>query len=141
MDAAAIHAVLDALESLPPVGRWVAEAACRGQGDLYSSYPATTAAAELVRVTCLACPVLAACERYSREHDVEGIWSGRWHSPVSGGARDFLEPPEPRRSSQVVCGTLAGYRRHKRQREEACGPCKAANSAAARELKARRAAA
>lgn len=129
MDAA-LAELLEAIATLPPVGPWVTDAACRGQGDVFTSHPQSRAAQDLIRRTCLACPVIADCDRYSRRWPADGVWAGRWRSPT-GDVTDVLEPSTTR-ASRVVCGTLGGYKRHRRQREPACQPCKAANAEAAR---------
>jgi 5-methylcytosine-specific restriction endonuclease McrA len=36
-------------------------------------------------------------------------------------------------NKEITCGTIAGYRRHHRQKEKPCAECRAANSARSRE--------
>lgn len=139
MDDAAFAAVLEVIRDEPQVGSWVTEAACRGQGETFTTYPRTRAEASLLERTCAGCPVRAACLAYSRSVEVEGVWAGEWHS-WGRGTRPLLPAPveRPVRVSTVACGTPSGYRKHQRAGEVACEPCRAANAAAAR---ARRAAA
>lgn len=64
-----------------PIGLWIAQAACRGESDGFTSYPGTRAEAARVERTCQACPVHAQCLAYSARHPVEGVWAGQWHAP------------------------------------------------------------
>lgn len=78
---------------------------------------------------------------------------GRWvPNPATGGLTKLWQkdpetiadpPAEPKRryakADEVICGTQAGYYRHKRKlNEPACEECRAANAAAERARYARR---
>lgn len=134
MSADALAELLEAMSSLPPVGYWVADAACRGRGDVFTTYPGTREAQEAVEATCGRCPVRGECMAYGDRYEVDGVWAGEWHGRT--GRTVQTGPRAPR----VVCGTQGGYRRHRRLGEAACEACKAANAAAARAHAAKRAA-
>lgn len=82
--------LLRQLEQLPPLGGWVTDAACRGEAELFTAYPASRSAAARVAQIRDGCPVLATCEEYAGRYDVDGVWAGTWHNthpkwtPASG---------------------------------------------------------
>lgn len=101
---------------------WRSEAACRertdlswfptahaGRGGQSSEYRLAVAAAIEV---CRTCPVMTECRAAGK--DEVGIWGGVLKAP----SRVFRLP--------AACGTTAGYRRHWRNGEPACDPCRIA---------------
>lgn len=80
VDDDGLAAILDSLATLPPIGRWVTDAACRGHGDVFTNYPRRPSVVDLVEQTCGGCPVRAACLAYAAQHDVDGVWAGKWHN-------------------------------------------------------------
>lgn len=100
---------------------------------------------------CRPCQDAANAASYARtfnDHDVP-LTGGRWVN-VRGIMRWQKDPEtiadapvKPKRryakSEDVICGTVAGYYRHKRKLDEpACEECRAANAAAERARYARR---
>ena len=68
---------------------------------------------------CRSCPVKRECRDAARQRgEPFGVWGGETEQD-----RDVPELPES------GCGTLAGYSRHRRQREEACPACVQARAA------------
>lgn len=126
-----VQALADVLADLPPLGPWVTAAACRGQGEVFTSYPQRRAAVELVERTCRACPVRADCLAYADEHPSPGVWAGEWH----GWSGDVHTLEQRLARPSVTCGTAQGYRRHLRQSEAPCTPCREAHNALCRQRK------
>lgn len=83
---------------------------------------------------CGGCPVRAACAQYAIERrELEGIWGGltdRQRAQLRGQT----VRPLP---SRPTCGTSAGVTAHKRAGEPKCEPCKDADNAYKRQLRAR----
>jgi hypothetical protein len=80
----ALQELLEQLAKLPPLGEWVTLAACRGEPELFTAYPASkTAAAKVARI-CDSCPVRSTCDEYASRYDVDGVWAGTWHNTKPG---------------------------------------------------------
>ena len=83
------------------------------------------------KAVCAACPVPGACHAEAMATDGEvAIRAGLTaedRAAARGGARS---------NSQIVHGTLSGYRKHYRRGEPACDDCRRANSAYERDYRA-----
>ena len=86
--------LLSAFGSKGLMGTWVSEAACRGQGQSFTTFPATRADAALIERTCEGCQVLSNCLSYASRHEVEGAWAGRWYEQ-GRKARPLTSPRRP----------------------------------------------
>jgi WhiB family redox-sensing transcriptional regulator len=64
--------------ALRPLGRWVAQAACRGADtNLFFPERGDTAAVQAAKAICRSCPVLELCRQHALSHPAErGIWGG-----------------------------------------------------------------
>lgn len=115
--------------------RWRHDAECVGLTDLFYARGSEDLAAACE--ACRSCPVRRVClqegfdvERTIPLFDIE--WSG-----VLGGFTPaerlayWKAHPELRdiQPARAVCGTDAGYRHHRKHREDACAECKAAHAA------------
>lgn len=116
---------------------WTDDAACRGM-DSAIFFPTVGHAADAARAVCAGCPVRAECltEALATES-----------APHRFGVRGGMTPRERdtkarRRQIRRVapCGTEAGYKRHRRNNEDACWPCREANRLASRRRNERRSA-
>lgn len=86
------------------------------------------------RTICAGCPVAAECLAYALEaNEREGLWGG-----LAPGERHALRKKTRPPRKQPDCGTPRGYKQHRRLGEEACQPCKEANSRKTSEWKAER---
>ncbi len=68
-------------------------------------------------------------------HGPQGTWAGQY---VGMGDKEGSRKTRPY-NTIAMCGTESGYKRHRRQGEEACGECKAALKVARLNREARRA--
>lgn len=131
---------------------WQRNAACVGSDpDLFVAE--TEAALLKARTFCTACPVTAAClaaaldeERGMSAAGRAGIRGGltpeqraALAGPVDEPSQDAVESrsekARTRASGPIVCGTRRGYQKHRRNGEQACAPCRCANTAADRRLR------
>jgi hypothetical protein len=91
---------------------WQDQAACQDADVEFFPHDGWNPAPALA--VCADCPVKQPCFQYARRlHINEGVWGGHV-LPVGS---------DPMRFTRSPCGTPAGYRRHRRAREEACLPC------------------
>lgn len=134
---------------------WRHFAACRNEEpELFHPAGNTAAAAEQAdeaKAVCRRCPVMDACAQWAlstrQEH---GIWGGLDEGELRAilrragrQNRASNQPAEARpkktKTSRnlgpIECGTRRGYRRHHRNGEPACDPCRYANAAADRRLR------
>ena len=105
---------------------WRTQARCRGDAELMYD----TEAVEEARAVCLKCPVLAECREWIMADEKGAALGSRW------GVTAALTPKERRRLDQYgepTHGTTAGYEWHRRNGEDACQPCKRAESRASAE--------
>lgn len=102
-------------------------AACAGQWRLFDS---TNRADHYKAATiCAGCPIWLQCAN-DLEHAIAEAPRGGTGFVPQGTWAGILYGHSP---SQPECGTLSGYKRHKRtNHEEACDPCKQAAAAASR---------
>ncbi|MEU0199168.1 MULTISPECIES: WhiB family transcriptional regulator [unclassified Streptomyces] len=122
---------------------WELKAACR---DRNPAIWFNDSKADRAKVICGFCPVQESCLAavLGREH---GLPKSQRHGIVAGltGAQRWSlsrEQDEERKAKQKApkrkaapgkreparCGTRSGYLRHRKHKEEACAPCKAANA-------------
>ena len=82
--------LLAALVDLPPIGGWVAGAACGplADADIWTSddEPDVEELALAERV-CRRCPVRQECADYAAQAGAYGVWGGRWHDGTHGSQR------------------------------------------------------
>lgn len=105
---------------------WRDRAACVGENpELWFSY--SDAELYVARTICGGCPVKAECQEFAaevdRQHGKHGIWAGL----------DETQRTRMKRRSPVECGSVAGFKRHRRMKTVACQPCLDAKAAASRE--------
>jgi hypothetical protein len=99
--------------------KWRLEAACR------AADPETAFTDEVgfIKAWCRHCPVKRACLDFALQHDDIGAY---------GGMTRRLRRMEKKRremGQQVkACGSDTAYHRHRRNGEDACGPCRRAHS-------------
>jgi WhiB family redox-sensing transcriptional regulator len=106
-----------------------------------------------LRDCCSACPVKEACLDHALNHEMYGFWGGTtehqrrsirqmkgislikpetvyWYGETE--SRQRIEDNRPkikgRGRKPVTCGTYSGYKKHRKLEEEACEPCKRANT-------------
>lgn len=133
-----------------PDPAWRKRAACR-EHDANMWFPedhTDTATAQALAVgICVACPVRSHClddalaeegglgpkARYGIRGGLTGPQRHREYKRRTPAAQETTEPaPKPKRKRRepAQCGTRAGYRQHRKRGEQACAPCRKANSAA-----------
>lgn len=84
---------------------------------------------------CSGCPVRDTCLQEAIDNlEQFGIWGG--YSPRERRAISNGETVDER-TLVAVCGTRGGYQRHRRNGEESCDKCRAAEALYQRELKGR----
>lgn len=88
--APALDELARALVDLPPVGGWVAGAACGplADADVWTAdvEPDADELAVAERV-CRRCPVREECRSYAATAPVHGVWGGVWHGEVRSRER------------------------------------------------------
>lgn len=103
---------------------WRLDAACRGM-NITLFFPEAGEPAREAKAVCAACPVRQPCLQYALDnYETFGCWGG-----TTEPERRRLRPRRrgiPTHERQP-CGTDAGYVRHRRNLEDACGPCLAAH--------------
>ena len=89
---------------------------------------------------CRRCPVVAACRSFAEDRGAVGVWGGTLRSFRGTESRvvelPSMQPPTPPPplsplappSKLDVCGSDAGYAKHRRRAEMPCGECKAAHA-------------
>lgn len=100
--------------------RWMERAACVGRPPelWFSDDPERR---EMATHICNSCPVQASCAVFADQiRATHGVWAGAYRlmNPSKTG---FV-------GAEFVHGTPAGYKKHKRRGEKACGPCLAAHN-------------
>jgi WhiB family redox-sensing transcriptional regulator len=118
---------------------WRTRAACRGKATAYDDpwHPdgqGVKAREHAAKALCSPCPVRAECLAYALQFEGElhaesrfGVFGGKTPSE-----RAKLRPRPPQKAIPVArpeCGQNKGYRRHMREREQACEPCRRAHAA------------
>jgi hypothetical protein len=85
VEAAPLDELAAALADLPPIGEWVAAAACGplAGADVWTAddEPDAEELAVAERV-CRRCPVCGPCADYAATAPVHGVWGGVWHGQV-----------------------------------------------------------
>lgn len=138
---------------------WMADAACQpGQGDLF--FPERGEDSDEAKRVCAGCTVRRECLTLAFDNNEQtGIWGGlsgkerrrlRRTSTLAAIAdaplpeitytADAVVAANKRRTAVVITnhGTVAGYKAHRRNGEDACRPCKDAACDASRQAKARK---
>ncbi|MEZ0366788.1 WhiB family transcriptional regulator [Mycobacterium sp. pUA109] len=111
---------------------WRSRAACLGHDpDLW--FPQPSERPHEAIAICRTCPVIAECADFARRTvQLHGVWGGRARHKLTnervGRPVGRLKPIEH--------GTYNGYHAHYRRGEEACDPCKRANTQRSRRLNA-----
>ena len=113
---------------------WRDERACVGVPVevFFPTYEGSTLQAKRI---CAGCPVVAECLQYALDNDeLDGVWGG-----LSAAERWRGRERHPSGRAPAVCGTEAGYSRHRRITfTPVCDACRAAHNAASRGRKSRR---
>lgn len=98
------------------------------------------AADQAAAAWCRACPALAACRAFADSLSAEGVWAGQLRTKRGTDYSAILLPsmqPTPPKlpkpsglppSKLDVCGSDAGYAKHRRRSEMPCADCKAAHA-------------
>lgn len=74
---------------------------------------------------CVACPVRAECLEYALENNErQGVWGGKTYRERMVLRRDRGFRP----LSTVVCGTEAGWQKHRAAGEDPCAVCRCAHA-------------
>lgn len=106
---------------------WHVDAECRTNPEPGADFFPTRAdgiGASLAKVTCARCPIKQTCLEYALERREIGIWGG-----TSGKMRRQMRSgPRVQAAILAVCGTDAGYQRHRRLQETVCDECRAAHA-------------
>lgn len=124
----------------------LAEQAVCGQVDPELFFPEKGSATKAPKDICAVCPVRVECLDWALANDVRhGVWGG-----LSDNERRRLRrragdvPPTPAPAPAAVpkaprqpvqCGTRPGYQKHRRNGEQACDPCRQANTDADNRLR------
>ena len=92
-------------------------------------FPHPNSAGEEAKAICKVCPVAAACLTYALENREEfGVWGG-----MTEHERHKIRPVlRANGQPSAHCGTVSGYRRHRRLKQKACAECLAAKAAESR---------
>jgi hypothetical protein len=106
---------------------WLLRAACHGQPYADWAFGGGPEQHAFIARYCNGCPVTAECLEYGREHP--GVYGGKTRQQ-----RGYRPPPDQR---LAPCGTPAAYDRHRRNGEDACDPCRLANTEQSRRQYAR----
>ena len=117
--------------------RWQEHAACRGKTHLYYGPAGEDAVSkqrreERAHAVCMVCPVLAECladaadDEYGYRAGLTPEERARPRRPQIGGRRPVYG-----------CGTVPGYKQHRRRNETPCDPCRLAHNAYYNAAKAR----
>ena len=119
---------------------WQQQASCRGMNpNLFFPTRRGQIMPASMKAMCAACPVRIECLTYAIEiNDRDGWFAGTTPADRRGIRKqwiaDGLIERSPNDSSHVradggvKCGTQGGYKRHRRNGEEACTPCRLANA-------------
>lgn len=112
-----------------PPWEWVAPA-CRGAGARH--FFGEGGDLRVARALCAGCPEREECREWGIRHEPFGVWGGAGAGTLEAErARRGLPNivPGRRRYGPAECGTDSGYRRHFREGEPACEPCRRAHAA------------
>lgn len=125
---------------LPAAGELLHGAACVGTDpDLFFPDPSDVRRVEQAKAVCAECPVIAECLAGAlRRGEKHGIFGGLTETERVNLVR---RASRPRKRAVAECGTLSGYRRHRRLDESACLLCRAAMAEESRKAHAGRRAA
>ena len=131
---------------------WTDNPPCSGLGHLFfPPHGETTRGAESrereAKQICATCPVIDTCRQEGRKGHEAGIWGGE--NDLERAIAGYPPLYQPRRVQDAIrkareagivipnyrkpgkplhpCGTNAAYRRHLRDHEEPCVPCREAN--------------
>ena len=98
-------------------------------------FPHPNSDAAEAKAICRICPVAADCLTFALETRQEfGVWGG-----MTEHERHKIRPVlRANGQPSAHCGTVSGYRRHRRLKQKACTECLAAKAAAGRDEYAKR---
>lgn len=93
-------------------------------------FPHPNSDAAEAKAICKVCPVAAACLTYALETRQEfGVWGA-----MTEQERHAIRPVlRANGLPSAHCGTVSGYRRHKRLKQKACAECLGAKATASRD--------
>ena len=127
-------------KSQPPVGPWADDAACKGvDPDLF--FPEQTGPGgdgAKAKAICATCSQVGPCLEYALvNRERYGVWGGTTERERRAIRKTWIRkqaalahrPMSTRGVPVAACGTPSGYKRHKRNGEEACEACKASSRA------------
>ena len=93
---------------------------CTGRKDV-DWFAVTAYGINEAKAVCATCPMMLPCYAVAvKNGEMHGVWGGV----------DFSQPKRTRGYVRGPggCGTDAGYKAHKRNKEDACQPCKTAHN-------------
>lgn len=106
---------------------WFDLAECSGHDvDVFHPDRGQFQLADKAKLVCAVCPVREQCLNHALVNNEEhGVWGGM---TARQRRKERLRRGLQRKFTPAVCGTLAGYRKHARQRTRMCDDCRHAHN-------------
>lgn len=122
---------------------WRREAACIGvdPSAFFAEGNYAVEQSRAARQICAACPVRTWCAEFAIQiGERYGVWGGMTQRELrQRRQRPRRKPRRPKAATTprepAKCGTRSGYQRHRANGEEACAPCRQANTDADNRLR------
>lgn len=122
---------------------WRREAACIGVDPraFFAEGRYAVEQSRSARGICATCPVQPLCAEFAiQAGERYGVWGGMTQRELrQRRQRPRRKPRQPKAATTprepAKCGTRSGYQRHRAIGEEACGPCRQANTDADNRLR------
>ncbi|MGZ4610443.1 MAG: WhiB family transcriptional regulator [Actinomycetes bacterium] len=119
---------------------WISYEALCAQSDPEAWFPENKARSKDARKLCEGCPLIVPCAEYAAKHRPSGVWGGQFRDARGRLTDERVRLPQQRVAGPRIteCGSVGGYRRHLKDNEPTCAPCREANNAAVRATRTRR---